>query len=313
MGPFSWRHLSDARANAVEYALNERGYLLLRGTTSAPPFATLTVRDGKDGFAPRPIESLGFVWTSAGEDAWALRTRGEPQTMTHVRRYFGALAEQETRGRDVDPRVVLVTIASEVGRVVPDANGYVKAPHAEVGYPGRTGDHDPGDEDRDAIDWESSHGGHSAHGVMQTLIRTAFGVRPDLFQGFEPRQYREVLWRPQNAIACGVAYMQTFPQPVRQDPLATRIMYGAGSVRPSSGNRWGAVIYDELVPAWAVAFWNDLAFVLEGGAEPVRPDPVRPAAASQGVPWGWIAAGLMALTGAAGIATALYTTKGEAA
>lgn len=301
IAPFTWRRLTDA--SVVEYALDTRGYLVVRAATTAPPFTTARVRDGQGGFAEQAIASLGFVWTHAGGDAWALRTRGEPVTMAHVHARYRQLVHAEAPARDVDERIVLVTIASEVGNAAPDADGHVKAPRTEPGYPSRTGEKDPGDEARDAEDWTISRGAHASHGVMQTLVRTAVGVRPDLFQGLEPARFREVLWDPQKSIACGVAYMATFPSAVRSDPLATRILYGAGSVRPSSGNRWGAVIYDELVPLWGLAFWNDLASVLEGNA--------RPASEARPLPWGGIAVALLSLSSLASLAAALYAPKGS--
>ncbi len=102
---------------------------------------------------------------------------------------------------------------------------------------------------------------------MQTLIATATTVRPDLFAGIEPRHYRRVLWVPTNSIACGAAYLARFPNDMRTDPLATRFMYGAGRVQPAH-NRWGAVLYDELVPLTWLAFWNDEAALRRGTTAP---------------------------------------------
>lgn len=299
MEAFTWRRLTESAS--VEYALDTRGYLVVRGTTSAPPFTTIRARDGHGGFAERPIESLGFVWIHAGGDAWALRTRGEPTTMAHVRARYGELAHEAATARGVDERIVLVTIASEVGNAAPDADGYVKAPRTEPGYPGRTGEGDKGDAARDAEDWRLSRGAHSSHGVMQTLIRTAVGVRPDLFHNVAATALREVLWKPENAIACGVAYMASFPHDVQEDPLAVRVMYGAGSVRPTDANRWGAVIYDELVPLWALAFWNDLGCVIAGDLTPAVPSPLGPR-----VPWGGVAVACIALSAAASLAAIFF-------
>ena len=197
--------------------------------------------------------------------------------MTSISARWGDVVNEVAGAAGVDPRFVLTTIACEaVNADAGNAGGFVKAPRTEKGYPNRTGEGDPGDEDRDAQDWSSSGGQHSSHGLMQTLIGTAVAARPDLFAGVAPAQYREVLWRPENSIAAGVGYLAHFEPSLLADPLALRVAYGAGSVR-SSSNRWGAVLYDEIVPLKFIAFWNDLACILAGqcaAAPTPSPNPV---------------------------------------
>ena len=184
------------------------------------------------------------------------------------------------------------------------------AAHGE-GLPERSGEGDPGDEDRDAQDWTASGGQHSSHGLLQTLIGTAVAARPDLFAGVDPAKYREVLWRPENSIAAGVAYMAHFDASVLADPVALRFAYGAGSVRPSSSNRWGAVLYDEIVPLRFIAFWNDLACVLAGQCVAAPPPNPTPAPASRERMWLTLGLSLLAVSAAASAAAVLYTKRME--
>lgn len=309
MTAFDWRRLTSA--STVAYRLGESGRIDLLSDTSAPPFDTATVRDGSGGFVERPLASIGVVWVPAGDQAWELRTPGDPSTMSGISARWGELVNEIAGAAGVDPRFVLTTIACESGHVAPDADGFVKAPRTEKGYPARTGEGDPGDEDRDAQDWSASGGQHSSHGLMQTLIGTAYGARPDLFAGVAPAQYREVLWRPANSIAAGVAYLAHFDASVLADPLALRFAYGAGSVRPTTANRWGAVLYDEVVPLRFLAFWNDLACVLAGqcvGA-PATPTPAPAPVASEDRAWLALGVSLLAMSAAASVAALLITKR----
>jgi hypothetical protein len=213
----------------------------------------------------------------------------------------------------IDERFLFVTIGCEVGDVPPDGFGLVRAPRTEVGYPRRTGERDHGDGARDAEDWAAYIASgrrsitHSSHGLMQTLISTAVGVRPDLFAGVDPVHFRDVLAEPANSIACGAAYAATFPHAVRKDPLAARFHYGAGGVRPTSHNRWGAVLYDEIVPLSFVAFWNDLSFVRAEGrfVPPVSPRTELATTAA----WLFAAFSCMVLSGAASFATSILSKR----
>lgn len=278
--PFPWRRLTHL--STLQHRVDERGLLLLRANdVDDVPFTTATVRDSRGGFTIKSVESLGFVWIRVEDgDGWILRTSGPPQTMTHTLARWGSPVAEASAARNVDERLILVTIACEVGDAKPDAQGRVPAPRTEPGYPRRTGEGDHGDAARDAEDWDNFlRGGkrgiaHSSHGLMQTLISTAYAVRPDLFSGVDPGQYRDVLADPAKSIACGTAYLASFSPSVREDPLAVRYTYGAGSVRPSPKDRWGAVHYDELVPMWFVAFWNDLAAARARGH--VEPEPIPP-------------------------------------
>jgi hypothetical protein len=314
MKPFGWQRLSHL--SAVEYRLDESGVLLLRaGNPDAVPFATARVRDGKGGFVERPLDTLGFSWTR-NDDGWELRTSGAPVTMGHTDTRWGSVVTEASSNALVDERFLLVTIACEVGDVVPDAGGLVRAPRTERGYPRRTGESDHGDARRDAEDWAayiaSGRRGttHSSHGVMQTLVSTAIGVRPDLFDGVEPADYRYVLAEPASSIACGAAYIATFPNAAKQDPLAARFKYGAGSIRPAQ-NRWGAVIYDELVPLMFVAFWNDLACVRTGTCvAPLVPVPARRPELSRTAAWLFAAISCFVLATLASYATSLFLRRG---
>jgi hypothetical protein len=267
--PFGWRPLTPNAA--VEHCLDDTGALLLRAhqeerrSADTPPILRARVRDGEGGFHVVPFESLGFDWyQTASRDAWMLRTSGAPVTMAQVADHWTSLVRTASAALRVDERVLLATIASEVGSLGPDADGHVKAARTENGYPRRTGETDSGDFARDLEDWTTSGGMHSSHGLLQTLIGTAVRLRPDLFHGVDPSRYRTVLWDPANALACGAAYVAQFPESVRADPLATRFQYAAGDLTPSAKSRWGVALYDELVPLWFVAFWNDDAALRAG-------------------------------------------------
>ena len=313
MTPFDWRRLTDA--SSVAYRLEESGRIDVFSDTGAAPFDTARVRDGHGGFVDASLDSIGVVWTTTADQSWELRTPGEPSTMAHISARWGELVNQIAGAAGVDPRFVLTTIACEAGNTAPDANGFVKAPRTEKGYPNRSGEGDPGDEDRDAQDWTANGGQHSSHGLMQTLIGTAVAARPDLFGGVDPSQYREVLWRPENSIAAGVAYMAHFDASLLADPVALRFAYGAGSVRPTSSNRWGAVLYDEIVPLRFIAFWNDLACVQAGECASVAPSspPLPNVAASRERMWLALGLSLLAMSAAASVAAALYTKRMELA
>jgi hypothetical protein len=269
LSPFGWRRLTPNAA--VEHCLDDTGALLLRAhqeerrSADTPPILRARVRDGEGGFHVVPFESLGFDWyPTASRDAWMLRTTGSPVTIAQVADHWTSLVRTASAALHVDERVLLATIASEVGNLGPDAEGHVKAARTEKGYPRRTGETDAGDFARDLEDWTTSGGMHSSHGLLQTLIGTAVGLRPDLFHGVDPSRYRTVLWDPANALACGAAYLAQFPESVRYDPLATRFQYAAGHLTASPKSRWGVALYDELVPLWFVAFWNDDAALRAG-------------------------------------------------
>jgi hypothetical protein len=265
---FDWRRLTQE--SALEHRLDADGVLRLRARRAPDkaPFDALVVRDLRGGFAPALLPTIGLVWFPCPDgDGWMLRTTGPVVTMDRAERVWGDLARAMANPFGIDERLVLTSIACESGAPWPDEDGFVKAPRTEVGYPRRTGEGDPGDFERDGEDWRNyvlalRHGRpartHSSHGLMQTLIATAYAVRTNLFAHVDPRFYRAVLWHPQNAISCGVGYLATFPAGELLDPLAARLRYGAGGIRPAK-NRWGALLYDEIVPAKFVAFWNDAA------------------------------------------------------
>jgi hypothetical protein len=310
MQPFGWRRLTPH--SAIEHRLDPGGALLLRGPNPDDvPFSSARVRDGKGGFVERLVEDLGFVWSRAEDnDGWILRTAGQPSTMTHTVARWAWQVDEACSNALVDERFLFVTIACEVGDAAPDESGLVHAPRTEIGYPRRSGEGDHGDRARDAEDWASYIASgrrgiaHSSHGLMQTLVSTAVAVRPDLFTGVDPMHYRDVLANPPNSIACGAAYAATFPESVRLDPLASRFQYGAGSVRPTPQNRWGAVLFDELVPVTCVAFWNDLA-CLRTEECAARSTPARQLDISMRVAWIFAAFSCFVLAIAASYATSI--------
>ena len=95
-----------------------------------------------------------------------------------------------------------------------------------------------------------------------------------------------------------------------RDPIALRFAYGAGGVRPSSSNRWGAVLYDEIVPLRFIAFWNDLACVLAGECAPALNPITAPVAARERM-WLTLGLSLLAVSAAASAAAVLYTKRLE--
>ena len=262
--PFPWRRLTDDAV--LEYALDARGALLLRGQVSArPPLTTARVRDVNGVTRSCPLDALPFEWARAGaRDGWILRSRGEHRTMARVNALWREPVCAASRSLGLDERLALVTIACEAGAVVPDDDGLVKVPRTEPGYPRRRSEVDPGDFHRDAEDWslhreDPRHTAtHSQHGLMQTLVSTAVAARAELFEGVEPSRYRTVLWDPATSVACGLAHMASFDEAMRRDPLRMRFRYASGRIAPTADNPWGAGgIYDDLVPLFFVAYWND--------------------------------------------------------
>jgi hypothetical protein len=74
----------------------------------------------------------------------------------------------------------------------------------------------------------------------------------------------------------------------------------------TSSNRWGAVLYDEIVPLKFIAFWNDLACVLAGQcAAAPKPNPV----AARERLWLTLGLSLLAMSVAASAAAVLYTKR----
>ncbi len=245
--PFPWCKLTSL--SRFEHCVTDDQRIAVFGNDE-PPFAI----------------PAGFCWDHGGEHAWCLRTTGAPSTMTRLHTAFGELVRNAEKAYGVDARVLLVTIACESG---PDRNHpsgrSLKSPRTELKYPGRTGEMDFGDGARDAIDWSTSKGMHSSHGIMQTLIGTAHGVAPHLFAGLPPEKFREVLWDPVKSIECGARYMRSFPAAHRFNPVALRFHYGAGGVYLDKRNQWGARMYMAAgKPAEVgiilrfIAYWNDL-------------------------------------------------------
>ena len=303
IAPFDWRRLTPE--GEIVYRLDARGALVFRG--DAPPIDSVRVRDGRGGFVTRALSDLPFAWERADDgDGWALRTRGQPTTAARVRAFWGTLVTHAANAAGIDARLVFATIAAEAGGIAPDGNGLVRAPRTERGYPARTGESDPGDFARDAEDWsaylQNPRGriAHSSHGLMQTLISTAYAARPNLFAGLDPAFYRTVLWNPEDSIACGVAHMASFDDATLNDPIAFRFRYGGGHIKPTRANPWGATpLYDEVVPLFFVAYWNDDACLLRGACK--APSMTPPRAASSLSP-AWLFAGASFV--AAGIAAA---------
>ncbi len=52
----------------------------------------------------------------------------------------------------------------------------------------------------------------------------------------------------------------------REDVVLIRVVFGAGGVYPSDKNRFGVRLYSEAVLTNWIAYWNDLAAVLEAQA-----------------------------------------------
>lgn len=251
--PFDYKTLSPLAQ--VEHAVLESGRIALRKKDDASAFPYL------------PKGGMASVWSSDG--GWILRTKGEPVTMRNVRAAFGELASEASERHHVDERIILVTIACESGPYpMAPTERNLRAPRTEPGYPDRAGDSDYGDEARDLIDWQKSKGMHSSHGVMQTLISTAWSCARELFRDASPEKYREVLWVPKNSIEAGTSFYGAFSKGVLADPVATRAKYGAGIVYPSAKNVFGVRLSAEASMTNWVAFWNDLAEV-EGEDERV--------------------------------------------
>lgn len=259
---FDWTTLTPL--SKIRHRVNEDGLIVVQDPTApySVPFAV-----GRE-----------YEWEVKGiGEEWALRTTGAPSTMSRLETCFGGMTCAVSLITGVDERALMTAIACESGPDHTQPSGRsLKSPRTELGYPGRTGEGDHGDEQRDEQDWLLHKGIHSSHGLMQTLIGTAVGCAPHLFAGCPISKYREVLWDPAKSIEAGARFMACFPAAHLADPVALRFHYASGGVYASPKTRWGARMY-ELggVPAegpcilnW-VAFWNDLAEVL---GDPPPPD-----------------------------------------
>jgi hypothetical protein len=309
---FGWSKLTAQ--SAIEHRLDASGALLLRMGDLEPPFMVARARDGKGGFGDVELARLGFTWQRVG-DGWALRSPRHAADLKRAVQFYGSLALREAAAAQIDPRAVLVTMVCESGAPAPDAHGWVKKPRTEQGYPNRAGENDAGDFERDLEDWTKTGGLKSSHGLMQTLIGTAVSVRPDVFQGWEPKLYRTALWIPENSIKCGVGAMASLARKVprvRVDPHALRIAYGAGlgGLAPHA-NRWGVRVFDDLVPMHFVGVWNELACLTAGTCgelpSPAVPSSEPPAAVLAQPKSAWLAVGLASFALAATSAVALAT------
>jgi hypothetical protein len=257
--PFPWRKLTP-RAE-LEYRLDEAGRIVVRGTGGLSPGDVSQER------------AVPCYWERVAGESWALRTKGPPSTVARLHTHLGDLIRRVSAESGVDERILLVQCACEARYSKTHASGKdPKSPRTEDGYPDRRGEMDFGDFDRDARDWAASGGRHSSHGLTQCLISTAVWVRPDLFAGVEPRDYRKVLWEPEAAFRCLAALVPKLPASVQRDPLAMRVTFGAGLIRPSP-NRWGVMYWGESVVLHWVAFWNDYAALIGLAPDPPPRDP----------------------------------------
>ncbi len=241
IAPFGWRELTPV--GRIEYCFQDER-ILLRGTATTPPI------DVSHSLTP-------MVWRLHCDDAWELRTKGAPSTVTKLDNVFRDLVRSVSDDMLVDERILLVQSACEAAYSHGEPCGKdLKSPRTEKGYPARAGEYDHGDAARDILDWQRSRGAHSSHGICQLLIGTAHDVAPKLFDGIPVGEYRNVLWRPENSDRALAALALRYAPELRNDPLVVRFIFGAGDVY-SSSNKWGARLYDDSVALRWIAFWND--------------------------------------------------------
>lgn len=276
IAPFEYRKLGPTSTRL--YKLHENGRIYLRGKVAPREPAIVNPCSPKDAtpiattIQPFPIgpakggEVSGMLaeWrpTEDGE-AWELRTKGAPLTVKKIRVALAKDIKQAVDETGIDPRILIVQTACEAAYSSTHPSGKDPlSPRTEPGYPGRKGEMDFGDPERDALDVKLSGGRHASFGYTQCLLKTAKDVRPDLFPG-DPRRWRYVLGEPINAFRCIAALYFTLREEVRADPLATRAVFGAGAVIRDPSNGWGVRVYHPSVIGRWIAMWNDCAADLE--------------------------------------------------
>ena len=206
-------------------------------------------------FTADPVPQLPGYWRPTSGDATKridAARKAYADTLASLDRRFG-------NGNGALADLILATAYMESRAALPGPDGLVRAPRTEPGYPGRSGDSDPGDVERDAEDWARSKGAHSSHGVMQTLVRTAYGLDPKGL-GEDPRQHRARLANPAYSLELGARYLagavrkeqQERPGPL--DPVRLRAHYNAGAPYPRD-TPWGTPVAAADHWLW-VAAWN---------------------------------------------------------
>lgn len=250
----------------ILYRVNECGLLVVQGQT--PPFPA----------------RFGTQWSQVTNgNEWALRTPGDPSTMTRIVDAYGEMAADSSDKWGVDDRVILTSIGCESG-------GDRFAARAEPGYPDYP--HENGaimhsilSPERDAQDIAATKGMRASYGLTQLLLGTANTVAPHYFTGVPPEKWRDLLFEPAVNIDIGAKlYAGCGAKSQNLDPVAIRFQAGAGSSsktpngvktgtaedsrrnppHPEFEHGWGAESYSEEIILRFVALWNDLQAV-EGG------------------------------------------------
>lgn len=254
---FDWRKLTPS--SQIEHSFDGRDIWLRESQFGRPLLLPALV--AAERAIPCAIEYDDSF--SGAECRMRLRTVGAPSTVSKLWSEFEPMIRDVSLDVGVDPRVLLVQAACEAAHSTTEPCGKdPRSPRTELGYPGRTGESDTGDYDRDSIDMASSYGMHSSHGLTQLLIGTGIAVRPDLFVGVPPRFYRDVFAVPRNAFEMLAALIVRARPETQLDPLALRAFFAAGGVY-ASGNAFGARAYNVSVFLHWLSFWGDAATIVD--------------------------------------------------
>ena len=180
-------------------------------------------------------------------DVQLLRTGGLPQTVTLLWQDFGDHYIQAAThfGVGVDVLVALTAIESAC------LHGSLhRDPHSIRLEPGYVDD--------------VTTPSRVSVGLLQTLISTAksmayhVGVQPDAVN-------RQWLCDPGHSIQVGAAYVHYQQMVHNGDPVLAQAAYNAGSVRPSSKNKWHFATYLPDRTEQFVSFFNDFYAAMAAG------------------------------------------------
>jgi peptidoglycan L-alanyl-D-glutamate endopeptidase CwlK len=193
------------------------------------------------------------------------RTSGSPITVQEVVSRFGAIIGDASRRFNVEPALIIMTIATETSQYRADGFTGIRTfrwePNATLNYTG-----DP------ALD-RIQLGDYSA-GPMQVLSSTARWLNATMNLGFDPGTafpwYKNKpptpsstlgLMDPTICIHLGTAYIAHELSVTGGDPLLVAAAYNAGSIKPSSENAWRIHSYGNHIDR-AAEWYGDACAVL---------------------------------------------------
>lgn len=193
------------------------------------------------------------------DDDGAIRTRGEPRTMTLLLEEYGSAIVAASMMCHIPTAWIAGMIAIEADRVP----GTLSFDPISI----RDEDHAAGDVDRELHDYRARPHRVSA-GLMQTLLSTArsmndqhgwFGDDGPLGASYGPAGSLDLadLCVPERSILLGTAYMRHQVDRYDADPILIVGAYNAGGLYETSRNPWRIRTYGvDRIPKF-VAYHND--------------------------------------------------------